>query len=209
MSRGTGDEGALRVEAALAATPRRGFLPEALRGRAGEDRPLPIGHGQTSSQPTTVRAMLTLLDVRAGQRVLDLGAGSGWTTALLARLSGPGGRVIGVERRTELVGPARAALADAVRVRPGQPSTAHAEIRLARAGVLGAPEDGPYDRILVSAEAGAVPESLLAQLADGGVMVIPVRGRMQRLMRRGGRVTSSDHGGYAFVPLIQDPPTTA
>lgn len=187
-----------RLEEALAATDRRRFLPEELRGLAGEDRPLPIGHDQTNSQPTTVRNMLALLDVRPGQRVLDLGAGSGWTTALLARLCGPEGRVIGVERRAELIGPARAALA----------GTADAEIRLAHPGVLGAPQDAPYDRILVSAQADAVPESLVAQLADGGVMVIPVRERMLRLERHDEKVTVSEHGAYLFVPLVEDPPTT-
>lgn len=199
-------DGARRIQEAVAATPRRWFLPEALRDRAEEDRPLPIGHEQTNSQPTTVRAMLALLEVRPGQRVLDLGAGSGWTTALLARLSGPGGQVIGVERRAALIAPARAALAEAERARPGEPR-ARAEIRLARPGVLGAPEDAPFDRILVSAEADAVPESLAAQLGDGGVMVIPVRGRMLRLVRRGDRLEESEHGRFAFVPLVEDPPT--
>ena len=198
-----GSDGPRRLEEAFAATDRRRFLPEELRGLAGEDRPLPIGHGQTNSQPTTVRNMLALLDVRPGQRVLDLGAGSGWTTALLARLCGPGGRVTGVERRAELIGPARAALAGTAGA-----GTASAEIRLARPGVLGAPKDAPYDRILVSAQADAVPRSLIAQLADGGVMVIPVRGRMLRLERRGDGVASSEHGAYVFVPLVEDPPTT-
>lgn len=201
MSHRAGSE--RRLEEALAATDRRRFLPEELRGLAGEDRPLPIGHDQTNSQPTTVRNMLALLDVRPGQRVLDLGAGSGWTTALLARLCGPEGRVIGVERRAELIGPARAALAGTA-----DAGTADAEIRLAHPGVLGAPQDAPYDRILVSAQADAVPESLVAQLADGGVMVIPVRERMLRLERHGEGGTVSEHGAYLFVPLVEDPPTT-
>lgn len=191
-----------RLEKALAATDRRRFLPEELQGLAGEDRPLPIGHDQTNSQPTTVRNMLALLDVRPGQRVLDLGAGSGWTTALLARLCGPEGRVIGVERRAELIGPARAALAGTA-----DAGTADAEIRLAHPGVLGAPQDAPYDRILVSAQADAVPESVVAQLADGGVMVIPVRERMLRLERHGEEVAVTEHGAYLFVPLVEDPPT--
>ena len=193
-------EGERRIDEALAATDRWRFLPEELRGRAGEDRPLPIGHGQTNSQPTTVRNMLALLDVRPGQRVLDLGAGSGWTTALLARLCGPEGRVIGVERRAELISPARAALAGTA-----DAGTASAEIRLAHPGVLGAPEGAPYDRILVSAQADAVPRSLTA---DGGVMVIPENERMLRLERRGEEVAASEHGAYVFVPLVEDPPTT-
>src|SRR5699024_11772137 len=81
---------------------------------AEQDAPLPIGDGQTNSQPTTVADMLRLLDVREGNRVLDLGAGSGWTTALLAHLVGPDGEVLGIERQRSLLGPARTALAEAV-----------------------------------------------------------------------------------------------
>jgi protein-L-isoaspartate(D-aspartate) O-methyltransferase len=94
------------LDAAFAAAPRRGFLPRDQRRHAGHDGPLPIGHGQTSSQPRTVAAMLRLLDVRPGHRVLDVGAGSGWTTALLAHLVGDEGRVEGVEVVPELVGSA-------------------------------------------------------------------------------------------------------
>jgi protein-L-isoaspartate(D-aspartate) O-methyltransferase len=188
-----------RVELAVAAVPRTRFLPAELRELAGQDHPLPIGLGQTSSQPTTVRDMLTLLDVRAGHRVLDVGAGSGWTTALLAHLAGPGGRVIGVERYAPLLGPAREALAGA------SGSAARAEIRHARPGVLGAPEDGPFDRILVSAGADRLPSALTAQLADGGVMVIPVRERMLRVVRRGEDLQVTRHGAYVFVPLVEDP----
>src|SRR6478609_8802879 len=86
-----------RVQQAFAAVPRAGFLPRGARSRAGHDGPILIGHGQTNSQPRTVADMLRLLDVQPGQRVLDVGSGSGWTTALLAHLTGPTGEVVGVE----------------------------------------------------------------------------------------------------------------
>src|SRR3954469_5541960 len=91
-----------RVAEAFAAVPREGFLPRGERRNASYDGPLPIGHGQTNSQPRTVAAMLRLLDVAPGDRVLDVGAGSGSTTALLAHLAGPTGLVVGVELVAEL-----------------------------------------------------------------------------------------------------------
>src|SRR3954465_3340038 len=95
--------GADQVADAFAAVPRDLFLPESERRRATYDGPLPIGHGQTNSQPRTVAAMLRLLDVRPGHRVLDVGSGSGWTTALLAHVVGPLGEVVGVELEPSLV----------------------------------------------------------------------------------------------------------
>ncbi len=141
------------VDAAFDATPRRDFLPLGVRHRAAYDGPLAIAAGQTSSQPRTVDAMLRLLDVRPGQRVLDVGAGSGWTTALLAHLVGPTGSVLGAA----------------------------------------------YDRILVSAEPDELPQELVEQLADDGVLVIPVAGTMLRVTNPGGVV--GEHGRYRFVPL--------
>lgn len=179
------------VRAALDAWPREGFLTARNRARAAYDGPLEIGHGQTNSQPRTVEAMLRLLDVRPGQRVLDVGAGSGWTTALLAHLVGSSGTVVGVELEPQLVAFAAANLA-ATR----QP---WASVREAEDGVLGWPAAAPYDRVLVSAEPPSLPRSLVDQVADDGVMVIPVAGEMLRVANPGAVVTR--HGGYRFVPL--------
>ncbi|MEO6511654.1 MAG: protein-L-isoaspartate carboxylmethyltransferase [Nocardioides sp.] len=181
------------VDAAFAAWPREGFLPVRQRRRAGYDGPLPIGEGQTSSQPRTVEAMLRLLEVQPGQRVLDLGAGSGWTTALLAHLVGRAGSVVGVELEPPLV-----AFGSANLTATGQP---WASIRPATPGVLGVPDHAPYDRILVSAQPGTLPGELVAQLADLGRLVIPVGGTMTLVTRSGDDVSESHHGSYRFVPL--------
>ena len=138
------------VSRAMATVRRDGFLREADRRRAGHDGPLGIGHDQTNSQPRTVEAMLRLLDVRPGQQVLDVGAGSGWTTALLARLVGPDGRVRGVELVPELAAWGAANL-------PRPTSRGRAWWRRRRA-TLGLPDHAPYDRILVSAEPSRLPD---------------------------------------------------
>ncbi len=183
-----------RVDAAFAACPREGFLPPEQRPLAALDRPLPIGWGQTNSQPSTVANMLRLLEVAPGMRVLDVGAGSGWSTALLARLVGPQGQVHGVERV-----PALATWGADNLAATGQP---WAGIAAAEPGVLGLPAQAPFDRILVSAEPDTLPQALLDQLADGGLMVIPVAGTLLRVRRHGAETQLSEHGGYRFVPLL-------
>lgn len=182
-----------RVTEAMGAVPRRGFLPPGQQQYADVDGPLPIGYGATNSQPTTVRAMLTLLDARPGDRVLDVGAGSGWTTALLSWLTAPDGLVVGTERIPEVLEQARANLADTDRAKAHQ----------ADPGVLGWPEEAPYDRILVSADAARLPTTLLDQLTVGGVMVVPVEGVMHRVTRTTGEPEIEEHGRYIFVPLIE------
>jgi protein-L-isoaspartate(D-aspartate) O-methyltransferase len=179
------------VAEAFAAMPRKDFLPRAVRRRAGFDGPLRIAAGQTNSQPRTVEDMLRLLDVHPGHRVLDVGAGSGWTTALLAHLTGPAGSVRGVELEPELVRFGGDNLAAT-----GQP---WATIRAATPGVLGDPEHAPYDRILVSAEARSLPQQLVDQLGADGRLVIPVDGTMLLVTNPGAQV--SRHGHYRFVPL--------
>jgi protein-L-isoaspartate(D-aspartate) O-methyltransferase len=181
------------VHEAFQAVPREGFLPRRARRRASYDGPIEIGHGQTNSQPSTVAAMLRLLDVREGQSVLDVGAGSGWTTALLAHLTGPAGRVRGVEIEPDLV-----AFGAANLERTRQP---WATLEQAEPAVLGLPQHAPYDRILVSAEPRDLPDELVAQLAEGGRMVIPVAGTMLAVRRVAGDVEVTRHGAYRFVPL--------
>lgn len=182
------------VGEAMRAVDRRGFLPRELRERADEDGPLPIGGGQTNSQPRTVQNMLELLDVAEGMTVLDVGAGSGWTTALLAHLVGPSGRVVGVEIDPRLAHWGASNLASR--------QTPWAEIQVAQPGVIGWPSAGPYDRILVSADAPDVPQALLDQLAGDAVMVLPVNDVMLRVRRTGGgQPTITEHGLYRFVPL--------
>lgn len=182
----------LRVMRDLGRVP---FLRAAERPYADIDLPLPIGHGQTNSQPSTVAAMLELLEVPAGGSVLDVGAGSGWTTALLARLVGSSGRVTGVERIPDLTRRAAATLATL-----GLP---WAEIHQAVPGLLGWPAAAPFDRILVSADAERLPMDLVHQLAPGGIMVIPVASVMHRIRQEiSGRIVDTRHGPYSFVPLI-------
>lgn len=182
-----------RVDQAFAAVRREGFLPRTQRWRATEDAPISIGHGQTNSQPTTVAAMLRLLDVQPGQRILDVGAGSGWTTALLAHLTGPDGEVVGVELDPRL---ARWGAGNVLAA--GRP---WAHVEEARRGVLGAPDRAPYDRILVSAGAASLPAALRDQLGDPGRLVVPVGGVMTLVVRRDGADEVTTHGLYRFVPL--------
>lgn len=187
-------DGSGAVDAAFTAVPRRGFLPDAQQRHADLNVPLDIGLGQTSSQPTTVRSMLGLLDVRAGQHILDVGAGSGWTTALLAHLVGPEGSVVGVELEPTLAAWGRTNV-----------EAAHlpwARVETAVQGRLGWPAEAPYDRILVSAEASEVPPELVGQLAEAAVMVLPVSGQLVRLSTVAGQPPVVERlGRYRFVPL--------
>lgn len=184
-----------RVDRAMQSVRREGFLPEALRPEAHLDQPFELTAGQTCSQPTTVRAMLALLDPEPGDTVLDVGSGSGWTTALLAHLVGATGIVHGVELREDL------ATWGGQNVAATGMGWAH--VHQAEPEVLGRPAAAPYQRILVSAEAQEVPAQLTEQLADGGRLVLPVRGTMTVVESHDGAAqVVHTAGAYRFVPLL-------
>ncbi len=178
---------------AFRAVDRADFVPAHYRSVAYEDRPLPLDYDQTISQPSTVAFMLELLHVQPGDSVLDIGSGSGWTTALLAHLVGATGSVLGLERVEELVTFGAENLA--------KYSLPHAHVQ--RAGVvLGAPERAPFNRILVSAAARSLPTALVSQLVEQGVLVVPIRDSIKRVVRVAHQPIIDTFVGYVFVPLI-------
>ena len=196
-----------RIAEAFARVPREPFLPMAERQNASDNVPLPIGQGQTNSQPSTVADMLRLLDPQPGDVVLDLGSGSGWTSMLLAVLVGPTGRVVGVERHAQLVESSREAIEAVTAEFADRETLAEVAIHEAAPGALGLPAEAPFDRILASAGADSLPDELVDQLAVGATMVIPVAGEMLRVVRGGtgaDELTITRHGWYRFVPLVSE-----
>jgi protein-L-isoaspartate(D-aspartate) O-methyltransferase len=184
-----------RVLAAMARVPRERFVEEEFEAFAYADRPLPIGYGQTISQPRIVGMMLQELHLKGDERVLDLGSGSGYQTAVLAELVR---EVIAVELITELVERSRRVLTE----------LGYQNVSVYQAtDELGWPADAPYDAIVVAAAAPRIPMSLVEQLAEGGRMILPVgeRSRQQELMlveRTKEGFAVSRRGGVGFVPLI-------
>ncbi len=184
-----------RVLAAMAETPRHLFVPEALRGRAYGDHALPIAENQTISQPFIVALMSELLEVDERSRVLEIGAGSGYQTAVLARLAG---QVYAIERI--------AALAREAQARIRSLGIYNATVKCFD-GTLGWSAHAPYDAILVAAGGPEVPDPLPAQLKVGGRLVMPVGAtresqRLVRVVRTESGYEREEHGACAFVPLI-------
>jgi protein-L-isoaspartate(D-aspartate) O-methyltransferase len=183
-----------RVLDAISRVPRDRFVPGPLRAEAYEDRPLAIGHGQTISQPYVVAYMSEALRLEPSHRVLEIGTGCGYQTAMLAELAG---EVFSIELVAELARRARETL-DAlgygnVHVRTGD-------------GYEGWPEHAPYDRVVGAAAAPSVPPALVAQLADGGILVMPIGTVHQELVvlqKRGATVETLATLPVRFVPMIR------
>jgi protein-L-isoaspartate(D-aspartate) O-methyltransferase len=182
------------VLAAMAAVPREAFLPEALRDRAYADSALPIGEEQTISQPWIVAAICQALGLEGSELVLEVGTGSGYSAAVLARLAA---HVVSIERHEPLSREAAEVL-ESLGVK-------NVEIVVGD-GSLGVPERAPFDAIAVHATAPAPPPALIDQLADGGRLVVPVSGgdadRLTLLRRTADRTETTDLGPCRFVPLI-------
>jgi len=176
--------------------PRERFVPEKYKGLAYEDIPLPIGYGQTISQPTTIAIMLEALKVRKRDKVLDVGSGLGYLAALLAEIAKEG-KVVSIEIIPELWKRAKENLRNYKNV-----------VCILGDGSKGYEKEAPYDRIVVSAAARKIPKALIEQLKVKGRMVIPVGNlecqRMYLVEKLGkGRIRKSSLGYFVFVPLIE------
>ena len=181
---------------AMEAVPREQFVPSELRSMAYEDIPLPIGEGQTISQPTMVAEMTAALRLTPREKVLEVGCGSGYQAAILARLAYDG-LVVTVERLPGLAARAEATLQE----------LDYRNVVVELTGPIpGCPERGPYDAILVAAAAPAIPPSLVAQLRVGGRMALPVGSREEQdlllVLKTGEGVSVSTLGRCRFVPLL-------
>jgi protein-L-isoaspartate(D-aspartate) O-methyltransferase len=191
-----------RVLGAIERVPREAFVPPAFRDRAYENVALPIGHAQTISQPLVVALMTQALEVGERHKVLEIGTGSGYQTAVLAKLCR---RVFTIERHRALLKEAEKRFAE---LKLHNVTTRFGD------GTKGWPEQAPFDRILVTAAAEELPAALLDGLAEGGVLVAPVgRERREqqliRVRRQDTRLVTEDLGSVLFVPLVAGLPRGA
>lgn len=173
---------------------RKDFIPSKYIDEAYNDYSLSIGFSQTISQPSTVAFMFELLNPQKGDRILDVGSGSGWTTALLGYIVGNEGKACGVELVQDLVLFGRSNLE--------KYDLENTKIYQATKD-LGLKDKGPFDKILVSARAKDIPEDLINQLKIGGTMVIPVKDSIFKIFKKSGRqIEKEEISGFVFVPLI-------
>ncbi len=190
-ARGVGDR---RVLDAMREIPRHLFIPHEFQAAAYHDRPLPIGSGQTISQPYIVGLMTSLLEIKQDDKVLEIGAGSGYQAAILSRLARS---VVTVERLPEV-----ASKAEEMMHRLGITNVTV----VVEDGTMGYAPDAPYDAIVVTAATPDIPAPLIDQMADGGRLVAPVGPRdLQQLVRvrkHGVRISQENFGGVMFVPLL-------
>jgi protein-L-isoaspartate(D-aspartate) O-methyltransferase len=177
------------------------FVPEDFESQADANVALPIGYGQTISQPLTVAIMMDLLDPKAGQNILDVGSGSGWTTALLCYIVGKKGRVTAIERIEAL---RKIGEKNVAKYGYGKGKNKEIVAFYHGDGSEGFKKYAPYDRVLVSAAVQFIPEALKAQLKIGGKMVIPVRNSLTYLEKKEeGKFYKEEFPGFVFVPMIE------
>src|SRR3989338_4542016 len=194
--------GVLKTPAIIAAflrADRKRFVPPEFQKDAYRDAPLPIGKGQTISQPATVAFMFELLQAKPGDRVLDIGFGSGWTAALLSEIVGPGGKVFALEVVPEVYEFGKRNLE-----RAGYKNVT----TLLRSGSIGLPEHAPFERIIAGAATPKIPEANIGALAPRGRLVIPVGtpySCSEVLVEKSaaGKIRRTDHPGFAFVPFVE------
>ena len=183
------------IISAFKAIDRADFVPSEYKNFAYEDEALHTLHGQTISQPAVVAFMLELLEPKLGERILDVGSGSGWTTTLLSKIVGAKGNVYGVEIVPELISYGQANIAK---------YNVHASITAAQ-DTMGLKDEAPFDKILVSASGSSIPQPLLDQLKIGGIMVIPIHEAIWKVEKKTISKTVIDkYDGFVFVPLIDN-----
>ncbi|MBN1280767.1 MAG: protein-L-isoaspartate(D-aspartate) O-methyltransferase [Candidatus Thermoplasmatota archaeon] len=185
-----------QVTSAFLTVPREAFLPASLRPYAYADTPLDIGHGQTISAPHMVAIMCEALDIQEGQKVLEIGAGSGYHAAIVAHIIGPSGRVHTVERFDQLAQTARDNLA--------RTKVTNVVVHVGD-GSCGLPEHQPYDRIYVTCAAPSLPQPLIDQLKDPGKLLVPIGDLYCELTlfeKKNHTTSTRSLGGCVFVPLV-------
>ena len=169
---------------------RNDFIPKEYRAEAYKDVALPIGYGQTISQPYTISFMLSILELRNNQKILEVGSGSGYVLALINEIS-KNSELFGIERIRELAEISRKVLEryNGIKIIYGD-------------GSKGLPEKAPFDRIIVSATASEIPQKLLQQLSIGGIMVAPVRNSIVKIKKFVNENKIEEYPGFVFVPLV-------
>ena len=187
-----------KIIEAFSAVSRENFLPEELKNQAYEDTALPIGNGQTISQPYTVALMLSELDLKNGQKILEVGSGSGYVLALISKIIEKNGKVFGVEIIKKLTKKSKDTLENYENIKIYN-----------KKGSNGLPEEAPFDRILISAAVREIPKKLLDQLKDNGILVAPKGPVFEQnivvIQRQGNKfVTKSEIPGFVFVPFVEE-----
>ncbi len=177
---------------------RETFISSEFEKNAYEDEALPIGQGQTISQPYTIAVMLSELNLKKGQKVLEVGSGSGYVLALISEIVGSKGKVFGLEIIKELAEKSKKTLIEYKNVEVHNKS-----------GSKGLPSKSPFDRILISASCREIPEELLNQLKEGGILVAPRGPRFEQNIvviqkKKGKFITKSEIPGFIFVPFVEE-----